>query len=220
MGKGKRGNTRARAVGYELINRDHVEGYPIFALLDELIHDHHDHLRDARIAIAWNLTWQPDADGRVKLAACARASDLARELAPFDFVIHLRKACWKDERAKDEHRRALMDHALCYAARAADKAGDDAVDVRGRAVWRTRKPDIVEFSEVIERHGIYSRDVERIADALRKAGVGPFVHCDRCTLTPGWVDVLEGGVTRKDRCECWRAWAERREEYRRERAAS
>ncbi len=220
MGKGKRGNTRARAVGYELINRDHVEGYPIFALLDELIHDHHDHLRDARIAIAWNLTWQPDADGRVKLAACMRASDLARELAPFDFVILLRKAFWKDERAKDEHRRALMDHALCYAARAADKAGDDAVDVRGRAVWRTRKPDIVEFSEVIERHGIYSRDVERIADALRKAGVGPFVHCDRCTLTPGWVDVLEGGVTRKDRCECWRAWAERREEYRRERAAS
>lgn len=220
MAKGKKGNTRARRVGYELIKRDHVEGHPIYALLDELVHSHHDHLRDARIVLAWNLTWQADADGRVRLIACTRASDLARELAPWDFVILLRRATWKDERFADEHRRALMDHALCYAARATDKAGDEAVDERGRAVWRTRKPDIVEFSDVIERHGIYSRDVERIADALRKQGVGPFVHCDRCSLTPGWIDVIDNGVTRKDRCECWKAWAERREAYRQERAAS
>lgn len=220
MAKGKKGNTRARRVGYELIKRDHVEGHPIFAMLDELIHEHHDHLRDARIALAWNLTWQPDADGRVTLATCMRANDLARELAPFDFVVLLRRATWKDERFSDEHRRAVMDHALCYAARATDKAGDDAVDERGRAVWRTRKPDIVEFSEVIERHGIYSRDVERIADALRKQGVGPFVACDRCALTPGWIDVLESGVTRKARCECWNAWNERRQAYHAERAAS
>jgi len=196
MAKGKRGNTRARRVGYELIKRDHVEGHPIFTLLDELVHEHHDHLRDARIAIAWNLTWQPDADGIVSTAKCMRANDLARELAPFDFVILLRRSTWKDERFSDEHRRALMDRALCYAARATTTGGDDAVDERGRPVWRTRKPDIVEFSEVIERHGIYSRDVERIAEALRKQGVGPFVACDRCALTPGWIDVLEAGVAR------------------------
>lgn len=218
--KGTKGNTRARRVGYEIIKRDHVEGFPIYSMIDGLVHEHHDHLRDARIVVAWNLTWQPDADGRVKLAACMRANDLARELAPFDFVILLRRSTWKDERFKDEHRLALMEHALCYAARATDKAGEDAVDERGRAVWRTRKPDIVEFSEVIERHGIYSRDVERIADALRKQGAGPFVHCDRCALTPGWVDVLDAGVTRKARCECWTAWSERRKEYTSERAAS
>lgn len=220
MAKKAKGNTRARRVGYELIKRDHVEGHPIYTLVDELVREHHDHLRDARIVLAWNLTWQPDADGRVKIAACMRANDLARELAPWDFVILLRRSTWKDERFLDEHRRALMDHALCYGARATTTGGDEAVDERGRPVWRTRKPDIVEFSEVIERHGIYSRDVERIADALRKQGAGPFVHCDRCALTPGWVDVLLDGVTRKDRCECWRAWHERREEYAGEKRAS
>jgi hypothetical protein len=218
--KGKSGNTRARRVGYELIKRDHVEGHPIYSLLDEIVHEHHEDLREARIVLAWNLTWQADADGRVKLAACARASDLARELAPFDFVILLRKSTWKDERFTDEHRRALMDHALCHGARAYDKSENAAVDERGRPVWRTRKPDIVEFSEVIERHGIYSRDLERIADALRKQGVGPFVHCDHCALTPGWIDVLVGGVTRKDRCECWKAWTERRQEYKADQRAS
>ncbi len=220
MAKGKKGNTRARRVGYELIPRDHVESHPVYSLMGELVREHHEHLRDARIVAAWNLTWQPDADGRVKLVACVRANDLARELAPWDFVILIRRSTWKDERFTDEHRRALMDHALCYAERATDKAGVEATDERGRAVWRTRKPDIIEFSEVIERHGICSRDVERIADALRKQGAGPFVNCDRCSLTPGWIDVLEGGVTRKARCECWNAWNERRQEYTAERAAS
>lgn len=215
---GKRGDTRARRVGYELIDRDHVAGHPVYAIMNELIREHHPDLRDARIVVAWNLTWQPDADGRVKLAMCARANDLARELAPWDFVILLRKSTWKDEGFTDEHRAALMDHALSYAARAYDKGENKAVDERGRPVWRTRKPDIVEFSEVIERHGIHSRDLEKIADALRKQGVGPFVHCDRCALSPGWVDVLDAGVSKKARCECWIAWTERRNEYQAERA--
>ncbi len=218
--KAAKGNTRARSVGYELIERDHVGGHPVYAMLAELVREHHEELRSARFAIAWNLTWQPDADGRTKIGMCKRASDLDRELAAFDFVILLRKAFWKDDRVSDAQRRALLDHELCHATRATTRGGDPAVDDRGRPVWRLRKHDIEEFSEVVDRHGMWSRDLENLADALRKNGVGPFVHCDRCALTPGWVDVLDAGVTRKDRCECWRAWAERREEYRRERAAS
>src|SRR5213596_2776404 len=80
MAKGKKGNTRARRVGYELIPRDHVESHPVYSLMGELVREHHEHLRDARIVAAWNLTWQPDADGRVKLVACVRANDLAREI--------------------------------------------------------------------------------------------------------------------------------------------
>ena len=67
MAKGKKGNTRARRVGYELIPRDHVESHPVYSLMGELVREHHEHLRDARIVAAWNLTWQPDADGRVNI---------------------------------------------------------------------------------------------------------------------------------------------------------
>ncbi len=219
--KPAKGNTRARRVGYELIERDHVGGHPVYAMLAELIRDHHEELKPARFAIAWNLTWQPDADGRTKIGMCKRASDLDRELAAFDFVILLRRAFWKDDRVTDAQRRALLDHELEHAARAETKNGEPAVDERGRPVWRIRKHDIEEFSAIVDRHGMWSRDLENLADALRKNGVGPFVHCDRCALTPGWIDTIdEKGANRKDRCECWRAWAERREEYRRERAAS
>ena len=214
MAKRQKGNTTARRIGYELIKRDHVEGHPVYALLDELVRDHHDHLAPARIALAWALSWQPDADGRVKIGACMKANDLARELAPFDFVILLRRAFWKDERVTDDQRRALLDHELCHAARATTKSGEDAVDERGRPVWRIRKHDIEEFSEIIERHGMYSHDLENIAAALRRAGVGPFVHCDACTLNPGWITVTAADAApRLERCSCWLAWMERRRDY-------
>jgi hypothetical protein len=114
-----------------------------------------------------------------------------------------------------------MVHALCYAARALDRADEPANDERGRPVWRIRKPDIVEFSEIIERHGLYSRDLENMADALRRQGVGPFVHCDDCALNPGWVTVTRADqAPALERCACWKAWTERRNDYRAERRAS
>jgi hypothetical protein len=210
--KGKPGNTTARRVGYELIARDHVHGHPVYALMDELIREHHPDLRPARFVLAWNLTWQPDADGRVVIGQVKRSSDLDRELIEFDFVILLRRAFWKDERVTDEQRAAAMDHQLCHCQRATTKGGDPAVDERGRPVWRLRKHDVEEFADVIERHGMHSHDLEQVAAALRRQGAGPFVHCDRCALSPGWIDVLDAGVSRKDRCECWKAWAERRDD--------
>src|SRR5438045_8903168 len=99
MAKGKKGNTRARRVGYELIPRDHVESHPVYSLMGELVREHHEHLRDARIVAARNLTWQPDADGRAKRVACVRASDLAREPAPWASVRLLRRTPCTGQRA-------------------------------------------------------------------------------------------------------------------------
>ncbi len=211
----------ARRIGYELIVRDNVAGHPIYALLDEIVFAHHEHLKPARIALAWCLTWQPDVDGRVKLGQCKKSSDLDRELVAFDFVILLRRAFWRDERVSDAQRRALLDHELCHAARQNDKHGDPAVDERGRAVWRIRRHDIEEFSEIVERHGIYSRDLENLAGALRRQGVGPFVPCERCSSSPGWITLTAEGVApRVDRCPCWLTWAERRDDHRADQKAS
>lgn len=214
MAKGNRpkGNTTARRVGYELITRDHVAGHPVYALMDELIREHHPDLRAARFVLAWNLTWQPDADGRVVIGQVKRSSDLDRELIDFDFVILLRRAFWRDERISDEQRAACMDHQLCHCQRATTKGGDPAVDERGRPVWRLRKHDVEEFADVIERHGMHSHDLEQVAAALRKQGAGPFVHCDQCALNPGWLNYLDGDTPRVKRCECWTAWAERRDD--------
>ena len=218
MARRKSRGTTARRVNYELIVRESVAGHPLYTLLDELVYAHHDDLKVAKIALAWCLAWQPDVDGRVTLGQCKRASDLDRELAAFDFVILLRRAFWRNEQVTDAQRRALLDHELCHCARAQDKHGDPAVDERGRPVWRTRRHNVEEFAEVVERHGMWTGDLERVAIALRRQSAGPFQPCVTCQATPGWVPTADGRAVA--RCACWVSWAAQREELRADQATA
>lgn len=105
-----------KRVSYELIDKNNeTVGRPIYRLLRELVQDHHPHLVNARIALAWCTSWKPDVDGRVVLGKCKKASDLDRELAAYDFIILLKKSFWQDLAVTAEQRRALLDHELCHA---------------------------------------------------------------------------------------------------------
>src|SRR6185369_7142915 len=106
---------KRKKVSYQLIKRDSDAGRPIYAMLKDLIEQHHEELTNARLAVAWNLSWKPDADGRVTLGKCKKASDLDRELAAFDFVILLQAEFWQDAEVTEDQRRALLDHELCHA---------------------------------------------------------------------------------------------------------
>jgi hypothetical protein len=206
-------DVKPKKVGYELILRDSILGHPMYDLLDELIEQHHDHLRTARIALAWCTSWRPDADGRVTLGMCKKASDLDREVAPFDFVILLSRAFWKEEAVTDIQRRALLDHELCHAEVKLVN-GEPQEDERGRVVYRTRDHDIEEFSEIVERYGCYKRDLEKFAQALRRGEHPKFKGCDRCrdTENPGWQTVVEGNVERLKRCDCYTEYQQIRAE--------
>jgi hypothetical protein len=159
---------RPKRIGYELAPREGNEN--LYAMLDGLIEKHHEHLTNARIALAWNLTWQPDVDGRCTLGKCKRASDLDRELAPYDFVIMLRHEFFESAEVTDAQRLALIDHELCHAEVALEDGGDEPkVDTKGRTVYRIRKHDLEEFSSVVARHGIWRRDIEDFAAMLERA---------------------------------------------------
>lgn len=165
----KKPKRHEKRVAYKLIPKDSVAGKPMYAMLDRLIEQYHTDLTNARIALAWNLSWKPDADGVKKLGKCKKASDLDRELAAWDFVICLSQEFWADAGVNDGQRRALLDHELCHAAIRVDRDGEPLRDERGRIVYRMRKHDIEEFSEVVARHGIYKRDLERFAVALKRS---------------------------------------------------
>jgi hypothetical protein len=169
---------KRKKVSYSLIERDSPVGEAMYDMLADIVREHHDELHEtkARIALAWNMAWQPDVDGRLTLGKCKKASDLDRELAAFDFVIVLNMEFWQSADVKDWQRRALLDHELCHATVKLDEAGDPVIDERGRTVFRTRKHDIEEFSQVVARHGCYKRDLEHFARALRlsKQGGIPF----------------------------------------------
>lgn len=166
MGR-RRAATGPKQAKYQLIPRDSIDGRKMYELLDELVSAHHDQVINARFALAWNRTWKPDSDGHVKLGMCRKASDLDRELAPYDFVVILREDFWTSPAVDDKQRRALLDHELCHASVKYDKDGEPARDAKDRVIYRIRKHDIEEFSEIVARHGTWKRDLESFAAALK-----------------------------------------------------
>jgi hypothetical protein len=174
-GAGRPGRKKAlgKKVVYTLISRKDKAGAAMYELLDELVEKHHEHLAGARIALAWHLGWKVDADGCRTLGKCKKASDLDRELArgdnAWDFVIMLDSGWWNNSNVPQKHRIALLDHELCHAQQRVDKnTAEQVEDERGRKLWRTRKHDIEEFSEVVRRHGCWKGELEQFYRDLQQ----------------------------------------------------
>jgi hypothetical protein len=166
------GTKKAKRVAYRFIDPASDDGRGLYHLLRELIDQYHPHLSDAKIALAWNISWGPDVDGRVTLGKCKKVGDLEREIADlqaYDFVIILQHAFWLDLRVTDLQRRALLDHELCHAAVKLDANGHPEVDERGRTVYRVRKHDLEEFACIGERYGCWKGDVVQFYQALEQA---------------------------------------------------
>lgn len=163
MAKNPKGPKR---IAYALIQPESDDGRPMYDLLERLVAEHHTELAEARIALAWNVVWKPDVDGRVTLGKCKKASDLDRELAAYDFVIILRREFWAYPSVSDAQRAALLDHELMHATVKLDANGDPTMDTRGRTVYRIRKHDIEEFRDIMVRHGCWKRDLEEFAAAI------------------------------------------------------
>lgn len=162
---------RPKAVTYTLIPAKSDIGAPMYERPYQLVDTHHEELSrtNVRIALGWCTSWKPDVDGRLTLGKCKKASDLDRELAPFDFVILLNRDFWQNPRVTDAQRNALLDHELMHARCAYDENGDIKVDERGRTVYRVAKHDLEEFRDIVARHGCYKSDIESFARALRRA---------------------------------------------------
>jgi hypothetical protein len=160
-----------KSVSYVLIPPHSEIGRPMYERLYMLVDAHHEDLSqtNVRIALAWATSWKADVDGRLTLGKCKKATDLDRELAPYDFVILLNQDFWQNGRVTDAQRQALLDHELMHAACVYDEQGTIKVDERGRTCYRVRKHDLEEFADIVTRHGCYKRDIEDFAQALARA---------------------------------------------------
>lgn len=160
-----------KSISYVLISPHSEIGKPMYERLYMLVDAHHEDLSqtNVRIALAWATSWKPDVDGRLTLGKCKKATDLDRELAPYDFVILLNRDFWQNVRVTEAQRQALLDHELMHAACVYDERSEIKVDERGRTCYRIRKHDLEEFADIITRHGCYKRDIEAFAQALARA---------------------------------------------------
>lgn len=155
-----------RKVSVELLTR--LANPEIYGMMDKLRKRNHHHVRKAKIGLAWKKSIKPDKDGHILLGKCIKAGDLQRELADYDFIILLNKEVWEHEKFGSKRQKALLDHELCHAAQAYDKHGKRMKNDRGKYVFRVRHHDVEEFSEIVERHGIWKHDLEVFAEALLK----------------------------------------------------
>lgn len=201
-----------KRVSYELIKPESTVGEPVYRLLRELVVAHHEHLKDARIGLAWCTSWKPDVDGRVKLGMARKMSDLDREYAEFDFIILLKKSFWQDLQVTPEQRRALLDHELCHCeVKLDERTGDPVYDERGRKCFRLRKHDLEEFTAIARRYGCWKADIESFYASLNQSARGPWRPCAECQASdnPSWVKQPGGAVKR---CGCWTSWQQRHAE--------
>lgn len=165
---------KAKRVAYRFIDPESDHGRHMYALLTTLVEQYHAELREAKIALAWQLAWQPDVDGRLTLGQCRRVGDLERELHDldsYDFVILLHEKTWTDPLTPDLFRRALLDHELCHATVRCDIRGEPEQDERGRTVYRLRKHNLEEFSEIASRYGCWKSDITAFGQALERARI-------------------------------------------------
>lgn len=157
------------------VNRQFIDpekSREVYDMMRELIVQHHPELVEAQICLFWRYGIKPNKDGQIQLGQCKKISDFDRELSDYDFAIVLNHDFWFDAETTDVHRRALLDHELCHAAPVyEDPDASNPVQRRtestmvheARLCWRIRKHDVEEFSEIIERHGLWTHELQRMA---------------------------------------------------------
>jgi hypothetical protein len=179
---------KRKPVKVELIELYEIPGNSVsgksepYRVLDFLRSEFREDLEEAKIVLVWRLDVPMDKDGKIELGKCHKRTDLDKELGEKkdlpprlrkdiyknespDCIITLNREAWQDFTANQRH--ALMFHELCHFVPVLDPqdpAGEAFKrDERGRICYRVRKHDIEEFGEVVQRFGLYKRDLEEFA---------------------------------------------------------
>lgn len=165
---------KRKKVTVQLIKEKHAgETTEPYKILAELLSANHGHLADAKIGLAWRMGWRSNPDGILTLGQCRKRGDLDRELDGFDFVILLNKEAWPV--LNEKSKRALLDHELCHANIVIDANGEPKKNDRDRLVCRIRKHDVEEFRQIVERHGAWTQDLAKMAQAAINDSTRPLL---------------------------------------------
>ena len=132
-----------------------IDGKPTdpYRILQELIDEHRDDLKEAKIEILWRSGWRSDADGFTQMLAVKKAGDVDRALSvKADFAVLLNKENFP--RLNDRLKTVYMHHALCHMKPMMDSDGEQKQDDKGRKMWRiVKRHDIEQFSEIVKLYG-------------------------------------------------------------------
>ncbi len=138
---------------------------------ERIIDQHHPHLQDAKDKVGYFFKYgSSDWAGK-----CKKCTAFEREITGKMFLIFVNKDAWSHMDLTQ--REALVDHELCHIKRASSPRIDSTTNevIQDWAIadepesWSTRDHDIEEFSDVVNRHGLWEKGIEKFAVAVRNA---------------------------------------------------
>ena len=103
------------------------------------------------------------SNGRVVLGKASRLSGMNELLAEANFVILVALDEWN--KMDDRKRTALVDHLL-------EQCTGEEDDRNGGAMkWKMRKPDIHEFTSVLNRHGAWTDELSGMVEVAQRLNI-------------------------------------------------
>lgn len=129
----------------------------VLEIAQELISIYHADLQDASIGFLFKEGAEPATEGaRVIFGKAKKVSPDVQALGiDFDFIVWIDSACWHDF-FDHKMQMAAIDHLSTWCA-----INDD-----GKT--SLRKPDVVEFNSVLQRHGLWWPGADATKEALQQ----------------------------------------------------
>lgn len=140
------------------------------AVAAKLITKYHTHLAEARIAYLFRKgEW--NSKGKTQFGKACKAPEQWAFMSGFELLVIINQKVW--DYAEQEKREAMVDHELCHI--------EKDIDAKGNPKWIITTHDVEEFSTVIQRHGLWSKDIRQffaaatemqmsLGDVLHRAG--------------------------------------------------
>lgn len=135
------------------------------AIATRIIPNAHPHLGTARIKYVFRDVAAKEG-GKPLGGKARKISGINEFLIGCDFVIEVAYDLWNG--MGDEQREALIDHLLTYCF-----GEEDEKDPGAGMKWSIRRPDVKEFTEVLNRRGKWNEGLGEFVDAAKALPDGP-----------------------------------------------
>jgi hypothetical protein len=128
-------------------------------LANSLIPTHHPELATAKVRYIFKEK-AGSKGGKVVLGAVKKMSDQQKFLIKGepDFLMEIPLDAWNEMDASK--RTALVDHLL-------ERCTGEEDEQTGEMKWKTREPDVHEFSSILRRHGPWTEDLTNFASVAK-----------------------------------------------------
>lgn len=141
----------------------------VIHIAEALIRQYHPWLQEANIAFVMRSEAQKRGN-RMILGSTSKVPAKVQVLAEYDFLIWLSETDY--EAMSDAQREALIDHELMHCKRSRDGLG-----------WSLREHDVQEFTEIIQRHGLWTHDLRSMDAAIQAYKQGDLLAGAQVTLS-------------------------------------